>query len=160
VSVMTFYHPNLVHLQQICAREFSSDQSRDFRLVRRLISFPALLDFAGFPLLRNQQSFNHKGDTGTSLSFFRHKDDGHWMFCCNNPQCGIRGDVIEFWYQLVVHIRLPSKDWSLPQAAGDLLARVESGEIDVSITEFEGASAKTLMQSNGNHRRSFPRGTM
>ena len=56
----------------------------------------------------------------------------------------------EFWYQLVVHIRLPSKDWSLPQAAGDLLAKVESGEIDVSITECEGASAKAHGHGGGD----------
>jgi len=145
-----FYHPNRAHLQQICARKFSADQSRDFGLVRRLVSFPALLAFAGFPLLRNQQCFNHKGDTGTSLSFFRHKDDNRWMFCCNNPQCGIGGDVIDFWYRLVVHIRLPSKDWSLPRAAGDLLARVESGEIDASINEFEGASSRTRGHAGGD----------
>ena len=59
------------------------------------------------------------------------------MFYCNNAECGIRGDVVEFWYQLLKQAGLYRADWSLLRAAGDLIERVESGEIDVSIREFD-----------------------
>ena len=45
----------------------------------------------------------------------------------------------EFWFQVVQQARLQPASWCVPQACADLLARVESGEIDVSITDFEGA---------------------
>ena len=123
---------------------------RDFHLTWQ-IPFPALLDFAGFPRHRNQQWFNHKGTTGTSLSFFI-KRNGNWTFHCNNPECGITGDQTEFWFQLVEKARLQPAGWCLPQACADLLARVESGEIDISISEFEGESAKA--NAHGHARRS------
>jgi hypothetical protein len=139
-----FYHAdNLERLRVICKRErMRKDQSSNFHLAWQ-IPFPALLQFAGFPRLRNQQCWAHKGGTGASLSFLEHRDkDGRWIFDCNNPACGITGDQSEFWHQVVERARLQAAGWCLPQACADLLARVESGEIDVRITEFEGASAK------------------
>jgi hypothetical protein len=89
---MTFYHANnRERLREICKRErMPKHQSRDFHLARQ-IPFPAILDFAGFPRLRNQQCFSHKGDTGTSLSFYPRDKDGRWIFHCNNPECGDHG---------------------------------------------------------------------
>jgi hypothetical protein len=71
-------------------------------------------------------------------------------FHCNNPECGITGDQTEFWFQVVERARLQPAGWCLPQARADLWARVESGEIDCSITEFEGASAKGQRRRNGD----------
>ena len=59
------------------------------------------------------------------------------MFYCNNPECGVKGDVIQFWFELLKPAGLYRADWSLLRAAGDLIERVESGEIDVSIREFD-----------------------
>jgi hypothetical protein len=140
-ALMTIYHPKPEHLIAIGKRGFSKNQSRDFKLLQRLIPFPAVLDFAGFPKLRNQQCFAHKGGTGTSLSFFPHKDNGHRILHCNGPACGIGGDVVQFWFQLIRQIRLQPASWCLPQAAGDLLARVDSGEIAISSKDFAGESA-------------------
>ena len=131
----SFYHPNPKHLRNIYKRGISKNESRDFKEIREVISFPALLQFAGMPKLRNQQCFAHKGDTGSSLSFYQ-RQNGEWMFYCNNAECGIKGDVIQFWFELLKHAGLYRADWSLPRAAGDLIERVESGEIDVSIREF------------------------
>ena len=124
---MTFYHvDNLEHLRTICQRErMSMKQRRDYHLAR-CIPFPAVLEFAGFPRLRNQQCFAHKGTTGTSLSFYPRERDGCWIFHCNNPECGITGDVIEFWFQVVEKARLQPASWCLPQACADLLARPAS----------------------------------
>ena len=139
-----FYHAdNLAHLRRICAySRFAKNGSRDFKAVRQ-IPFPALLTGTGFPRLRNQQCFAHKRrHSGTSLSFFPHQDDGHWIFHCNNPQCvlhGVNGDQGEFWYRVVERAGLAPYGWSRPRAVADLLARVEAGAIDVTITEFEDA---------------------
>ena len=138
-----FYHANnREHLRDICKRErMSKHESREFERVRRLVPFPALLEFAGFPKLRNQLCFAHQGTTGrgTSLSFFEHRD-GHPYFCCNKPECGIEGDVVDFWYEVVQRARLQPASWSRQQACADLLARVQSGEIDTRITDFDDAS--------------------
>ena len=127
----------------IIARELrSANKTRDLQLVQRLIPFPAFLAFAGFPLHHNQRCcFHQSSPDGTSLSFFV-GEKGHWMFKCNSAHCGISGDVTDFWLLLVEKVGLPHRHWSRHQAAADLLARVESGEIDVRITDFEGESAK------------------
>jgi hypothetical protein len=142
-SRLEFYHPNLKHLRKICQTDqfARSKECRDFELVRQTIPFPALLEFAGFPKLRNQQCFAHKGSTGTSLSFFQHHQTGQWMFCCNNAECGVLGDQTEFWFQVVQRARRQPADWSLPKAAGDLLARVDRGEIYLQSREFDDESS-------------------
>ena len=92
----------------------------------------------------------HKGGTGTSLSFLEHRDkDGRWIFDCNNPACGITGEQSEFWHQVVERARLQAGGRRLPQACADLLARVESGEIDVRIAEFEKALRLKLTDTGG-----------
>jgi hypothetical protein len=150
----TYHADNLARLQQVCAagceRGFAKESSRDWQLVRQ-IPFPALLAFAGLPKLRNQQCFAHeRRNHGISLSFFPYRDDDeHWIFCCNNPACdlhGIYGDQAEFWYQMVRRAGLAPSGWSRLRATGDLLARAESGQIDVTKTEFDDAGS-------GLHRR-------
>jgi hypothetical protein len=48
--------------------------------------------------------------------------------------CGIRGDVVEFWFQIVQLAGRAPALWDRNYAAGDLMARLRSGEIDPSIT--------------------------
>jgi hypothetical protein len=152
IEMTMFYHSdNRERLRAICRRErMSMKQCRDFQLAQQ-IPFPAILKFIGLPLHRNQKCFAHEGTTGkgTSLSFYPHKDNGHWMFHCNRPECGITGDQSEFWFQVVQRARLQPAGWCLPQACADLLARVESGEIDLSITEFEKAKSHSHGQRGG-----------
>jgi hypothetical protein len=100
---------------------------------------PALLAFAGMPLQSKQQCFAHKGSTGSSLSIYRHRSTGRWMFCCNaKGECGIEGDVVELWYRLVLQSGLAPVSWTRSRAANDLLRRVRRGEIDASIVELVG----------------------
>ena len=131
-----FYHPKPERFAAVC-RRFFPYVSHDYPLAQREIPIPALLSYTGFPLAENQFCFRHKGH-GRSLSCFMH-DNGYWFFKCCDPQCGIRGDVVQMWWLMVKlsGFAPPGWNWNRTHACGDLLARVKRGMIDVSISEFE-----------------------
>ena len=132
-----FCHPKRVHFQAICEGGFSKTTTENYELIRRLVPIPALLAFAGLPRQAKQQCFAHKGSTGNSLSFFRHKETDDWIFCCNSKgECGIQGDVTELWFQMVWRSGFAPLQWSKSRAANDLLRRVRKGEIDLNLTEL------------------------
>ena len=147
--IKLYHYPHREQLRAIVKRGFSRKQSRDFHLAHK-IPFPAVLRFVGMPLLKNQRCCWHDSSKdGTSLSFFPHRDKGHWVVHCNNSECRIQGsDIVDFWFELVKCFGWSPPSWSRFQACADLLARVESGEIDVRIKDFERQSA-----SHGSHGR-------
>jgi hypothetical protein len=59
-------------------------------MVREVVPMPALLRFAGYPLVSNQYCFRHQGHSGRALSIFRHQEGGFWYFHCHNALCGVR----------------------------------------------------------------------
>jgi hypothetical protein len=145
--VNNFFHPNPKHLRAI-TRGFQG-RTDDFALVRRAVPMPALLKFTGYPLASHQYCFRHKGKTGRALSIYRHESGGFWMFYCNNPECGITGDVVEFWFRVVQLAGRAPALWDRNYAAGDLLARLKSGQINPKLTELSDScgSAGTPMRA-------------
>jgi hypothetical protein len=135
IMELNFYHPNPEHFAEIC-RRFFRDVSYNYPLARRKVSIPALLNYTGYPLAENQFCFRHKGHGRALWSFVN--EDGDWFFKCLDAGCGLKGDVIEMWYQMVsLSGSAPHHCWDKSCACGDLLARAESGLIDLSVNELE-----------------------
>ena len=130
-----FFHPKPEHFAEI-AQRFSSYTCYNYPLLQREVPMPALLSYAGYPVAANQFCFRHKGD-GTSLSIYMHRD-GFWYFYCCSPECGIKGDVTEMWYQMVLLSGFAPEGWNRPRAAGDLLAR----GIETNLTELSKSAGR------------------
>ena len=134
VSKAMFYHPNPERFAQIC-RSFFRYVSYNYPQARREVSIPALFNYTGYPLVENQFCFQHQGHGRALWSFVNAR--GEWFFKCMDAQCGLKGDVVEMWYQMVRLSGLaPHQSWDKACACGDLLARAGAGMIDLSVSEL------------------------
>jgi hypothetical protein len=111
----------------------------DFAAARARVPIPALVNFLGLPMRRNQRCWFcpiNAHTTETSFSFYRHHIDGHWT--SHAESCSRNMDVVDLW-ELVVRIcrGYPYPHWDGYAAAVDLLARAQGGAFDLT-AQFSG----------------------
>jgi hypothetical protein len=147
VSMKEFYHPKPERFAEICQRIFPYF-GYDYRLARRTVTIPALLNYSGYPLATNQFCFRHQGHGRSLWSFLN--EEGDWFFKCCDPHCGIKGDVVGMWYLMVWFSGFAPPCWNMDQACGDLMTRAKRGMIDLSVTELEDGHLSAKYPLGGN----------
>jgi hypothetical protein len=101
---------------------------------------PAVLVAFGMKAARTQSCPNPKhpnegGWWGTVFCVFRHSTKGKWMFKCQNVDCNIRGDVIDFYKRMARWHFHKYRD--VGQTARFLHKAVLEGVFDLSINQLE-----------------------
>jgi hypothetical protein len=130
-------------------RPVSQASSRDFALARKLVPILALLRHAGYPPSRNGFCPFHGGNGGRAFSVFRHRL-GHDYFVCHG--CGVQGDVVDLWFDIVGRSPFAPPWWSRPHACGDLLAHVREGLIDMAnVALARGTPSSSPPSSSGSN---------
>src|SRR5262245_49065699 len=89
---------------------------------------PGFLVWAGMDAAINQECPFH--DSQSKRSFYVYQQEGRWGYkCLSEAKCGVYGNVIELYHELVRRSPYKPDWWSRKHAAGDLLLRIQAGEM-------------------------------
>jgi hypothetical protein len=123
--------PGLV--EKLAALPLGRTESGQFRRLREQDVMLAYLPWAGLRVGKDGHGECpfHASNGKRSLWIARNTKPGRseYRYKCLFPECGRKGDVIQLHRDLLIAARLAPMSWPLTYACGDLLARIEAGQI-------------------------------